>query len=429
MKRLIIVLLILLISSFSALALEYTVQVTSPSKVNTYEGVYTGNVFGATITNNAGICDITCDWSTDLGNTHGEGLKVTHNGGTKSFNFNVLAQGSNGVASYSLTVTCKRITGFDCWTEGTEPKQSGPFSFSYLYAGDGICTTEKERCDNYLSYKKDSACTCSSDKECKPNSNRGADDKGCATFCGNNKVEKQYETCDSCPNDVGKCDGLSCVSANECEGNYCVHNVCSPLSYIKGDSYCDINEAENCKNSASDCACGANKRCSSAGVCETYCGNGVCEASEQGICKADCDWCGDGTCQNSESCSSCSVDCGECKKPTKQEELQRNIKSTNTQQNKNQVSATKTESSKQQISEVFNENKKTFLIAGVVLVIALFALGFYLWKRKKEAPRKKKEHETRCPKCHKKIKDNGQKFCHNCGHKIEHEKHKEDKSR
>ncbi|MCK5140539.1 MAG: hypothetical protein KAQ85_11905, partial [Thermodesulfovibrionia bacterium] len=277
MKKIILLAIMLFISSFSVLALEYNVQVTSPSKVNTYEGDYTGNVFSATITNNAGICDITCDWTTDLGNTHGEGLKVPHDGGTKSFNFNVLAQGNNGMASYSLTVTCKRITGFDCWTEGTESNPNGPFSFSYLHAGDGLCTTERERCDNYLSYKRDSACSCSSDKECKPNSNRGADDNGCATFCGNDKVEKQYETCSSCPDDVGKCDGLSCVFTNECEGNYCVHNICSHLSYIKGDNYCDSNEGESCKNSASDCACGANKRCSSIGICETYCGNGVCE--------------------------------------------------------------------------------------------------------------------------------------------------------
>lgn len=403
-------------------ALEYSVTVNSPSSVNAYEGDKITNKFSAALTNNAGVCDITCGWATTAGQD--SGIKVAKEGGKNTFNFDVNAVGSSGTASYSLVVTCDRISAWNCWSD-QDQRTLGPYQFSYLWNGDGVCTTEREKCANYNQFLKDNACSCQSDKECKPNSNRGADDKGCATFCGNSKVEKQYETCSSCPDDVGKCDGLSCVSANECEGNYCVHNACSQLSYIKGDTYCDSNEGENCKNSGSDCACGANKQCSSAGVCETYCGNRVCEVSEQGVCKADCDWCGDGTCQSSESCSSCSVDCGECKKPTKQEELQRNTQLANTPQTKNDASSTKAKSSNEKISELFNDNKKTVIISGVVLAIVIIALGYYFRKRKRGTPTKNKEHEMKCVKCHKKIKDKSQKFCHSCGHKIEPEKHKE----
>ena len=430
-KRIFIPLFILLLST-GVFALEYTVTVNSPSSVNSYEGEKITDKFAATIKNNAGICDITCGWATSAGQD--SGIKVTHDGGTNTFNFDVKADGSGGIASYNLIVTCKRITGASCWTEGEDQRTLGPYEFRFLWNGDGICTTEREKCANYNQFLKDSSCSCSSEKECKPNSNRGSDEKGCSTYCGNKIIEKQYEKCNDCPDDVGKCDGTSCVQGNECEGKYCIHNVCNALPYRVGDSYCDNNVGETCKNSGSDCKCGANQQCSNSGVCETFCGNGVCEVSEQGICKADCNWCGDGTCESSESCSSCGVDCGECKKASKEEELQRNtqtkdIQTKQTTQTSNpQTGTTNSINKEQKTVSLFgkNYNLTTIVVAAIALIVFLAAISFFIYKKMKSNKKDKKHHAekkehdepkiTRCEKCNKKI-DEDAKFCPHCGHK------------
>lgn len=338
-KFTIFIMFLFLISSVHAL--EYTVQINSPSSVNAYEGENSGNIFQGTITNNGQFCDISCTWTTTLNTVSEPGatIKVQNNGVPQPFNFNVWAIGSNGLATYTISVNCKRILGGLCLTESPDQRISEPHSFSFLHKNDGICTTEREKCANYFddetNFLKDSSCTCSSTTQCNPSSERGSDSRGCATYCGNKVKESQYETCNNCPGDVGKCDGQSCNSKSECEGNYCVHNKCSHTAYIKGDTYCDSSVGESCLNSPSDCACSSSKKCNSQGKCVTYCGNGICESSEQGSCKADCqwcgdgycqdnekrnckldcDWCGDGFCQVDETCSSCTSDCGDCKSP------------------------------------------------------------------------------------------------------------------
>ena len=207
---------------------DFYATLTSPNKVNIYEGEPVPNAFQSTITNQGEYCDIFCDWFTSM-NTNNEGnkIKVPKSSTSNSFPINVKAEGNNGVATFTLKFSCMRSKEgalcTDWWGEQETPSQT--YYFNYLYNGDGICTSSRERCDNYLTFLKDSACdTCSSsNKECKPNSNRAADDKGCATFCGNKIVEKQFESCSDCQGDVGKCDNLACSSGSECEGKYCIH--------------------------------------------------------------------------------------------------------------------------------------------------------------------------------------------------------------
>lgn len=141
------------------------------------------------------------------------------------------------------------------------------------------------------------------------------------TYCGNNEIESEHETCLGCPEDVGKCNLESCIQGNECEGKYCIHEICWNKPYKEKDGFCDSGEGENCKNSVDDCSCGAYERCGSSGVCETYCGNGQCEELERGICKADCKWCGDGECNKNENCQSCDEDCGVCENEELNEQI------------------------------------------------------------------------------------------------------------
>jgi len=106
------------------------------------------------------------------------------------------------------------------------------------------------------------------------------------------------ETCSSCPNDCGACQGDTCSLIGGCESGYCVHNICRPSSIYCGDIYCD--SGETCSSCASDC-----------GAC---CGNGACDYGETcSSCASDCGaCCGNGACDYGETCSSCPTDCGVC---------------------------------------------------------------------------------------------------------------------
>ncbi len=177
------------------------------------------------------------------------------------------------------------------------------------------------------------------------------------TYCGNGEVELEHENCGECPEDVGKCDLKDCIYGTECEGKYCIHEICWNKPWREGDNFCDISEGENCKNSK-DCSCGTYERCSSSGICETYCGNGQCEESERGICKADCKWCGDGECNNNENCQSCDEDCGVCEN----EELNEQI-------------ANKTrEVIKQGLAESSSKQKLIFSVGAIIII--LFIVGY-----------------------------------------------------
>src|SRR3989338_3381259 len=437
MKIKLIIFTIFLLMLSSVHALEYSVTVNSPSSVNAYEGDKITNKFSAALINNAGVCVITCGWATTAGQD--SGIKVAKEGGKNTFNFDVNAVGSSGTASYSLVVTCDRISAWNCWSD-QDQRTLGPYQFRFLWNGDGICTSEREKCENYNQFLKDNSCSCQSGKECRPNGNRNdLDEKGCQTYCGNNIVEKQYEKCNDCPDDVGKCDGLQCFTGSECEGKFCVHNKCSRLAYIIGDGYCDTNVGENC-NSKQDCPCESNTHCEIGSPnadykgCATWCGNNVCEASEQRICKADCNWCGDGTCESSESCSSCDVDFGVCKKATKEEELQRNtqtkdVKTKQTTQTANlQTGTSDSIKNEQKTVSLFgkNYNLTVIVVSAIALIVLLGAVSFFIYKKIKSNKKdkhhaEKKHHEpkvTRCHKCNKKI-DEDTKFCPHCGHKIE----------
>lgn len=402
-KQLALIVTIFIILTTQIFAFEYSIgQISNP-----VSKPYQGDTIELTTTITASqnnVCTITCTWKTNNYDGPIGSPEPLSKGESKNFGFEINVQGSNGIVNDKLIINCQRYS--DCLFGSDESNVQVPVQFYFDYNGDGTCTTAKENCAT-----AQNDCKCNSDKECRPNSERGADSYGCATYCGNKLIEKPYETCSNCPNDVGKCDGLQCFTGSECEGKFCVHNKCSHLAYVLGDSFCDKTEGENCKNSGSDCACGSNERCNPSGFCETYCGNNICEESERGKCKLDCTWCGDGTCQQSESCSSCSDDCGACKKATKEEELQRNIPKTSSVETESQ----KTSSGSTSQGFQLKNNKSILIVSGIVVVIIVIAiLAYWLLKKKK---RHKSKENFHCPKCHKKT-DSQSKFCHHCGHKL-----------
>ena len=123
-------------------------------------------------------------------------------------------------------------------------------------------------------------------------------------FCGDGECNAN-ETCAQCEQDCGGCAG-ECCEANSspgCEDTVCQQFVCNEnleCCYSGWDGTCAELAAELCD------ACGGGPEC----------GNGVCEAGENGeSCPNDCDAvpsCGDGACSGEESCSSCAADCGAC---------------------------------------------------------------------------------------------------------------------
>lgn len=161
-------------------------------------------------------------------------------------------------------------------------------------------------------------------------------------------------------------------------------------------------------NSPSDCACSSAERCSSQGKCEAYCGNGICESSEQGSCQADCQWCGDGTCDPvKETCKGCPSDCGECEN-TEEEELA--VQQLTKIKEEAQSSAQKTKKSKAMIN---------IIIVSTLGLIVLIVIGYFIYKEVEEGNQhvESKPKIKNCPKCG--TKDNGEsKFCSDCGHKL-----------
>ena len=444
--RLIIILLLGILLVNGVYASEFSItSVTKQSSGTPYRGdpvSYKGIIQA----DSGNVCKIECSYQvgSSSGSVSDNGVPPDTQlsaGQSQEFPFNVQTSGSSPI-TLDLIISCKQVTAWNCWS-GDTLSHSKQVSSSFLYPGDGTCTPSKEKCEDYSSFQKDNACSCQSGKECRPNNPNGnrndLDEKGCQTYCGNNIVEKQYEKCNDCPDDVGKCDWLQCFTGSECEGKFCVHNKCSRLAYIIGDGYCDTNVGENC-NSKQDCPCESNTHCEIGSPnadykgCATWCGNNVCEASEQRICKADCNWCGDGTCESSESCSSCDVDCGVCKKATKEEELQRNTQTKDVQTKQTtQTANLQTETSdsiknEQKTVSLFgkNYNLTVIVVAAIALIVLLGAVSFFIYKKIKSNKKdkhhaEKKHHEpkvTRCHKCNKKI-DEDTKFCPHCGHKIE----------
>jgi hypothetical protein len=286
-KNSLLICFIFLILPIISASLDYSISVNSLSSVNIYEGNIIQNQFSITITNNAGTtfgCDISCDYVTTM-NTVGSGLKAPRGEIPKTYFFEIKAEGNQGVAYYGGTITCDRIatSGVPFCLPDKTTKSFGQYSFTFLWNGDGICTTSNEKCDNYYdgsnNFLKDIACFCSSEKECRPDSIRGSDSFGCATFCGNGISEEDFETCSNCPSDVGKCDGLDCISDDECENKYCVHETCWNRPYRESDGFCDKDKQENCKNSK-DCSCLKNEICNNEGIC------GKTEASEKEVKEA-----------------------------------------------------------------------------------------------------------------------------------------------
>lgn len=207
-------------------------------------------------------CDLTCTWSSPddnggpflLGPGENEGIEFVSN-----------ARSNQGSVSGTFTIICTETSFCPGPSEATENRG---FSHSYPYLGDNQCLTDNNY-ESCISAIQD--CSCGQGKSCindKGDQSRNVDDRKCATWCGNGIKESTYETCSSCPTDVGQCDGYNgCVSGSECEGGFCVHEVCASKPYIERDNFCDFEEGENCKNSA-DCGCLSNEICTNTGICQ-----------------------------------------------------------------------------------------------------------------------------------------------------------------
>lgn len=366
-------------------AIEFTL---APVDVDPF-GVYQGDspeLTAKVIASSNNICDMKCTWTINVGpdfNGYVSGdsnppSTIILKGEDEIFPFKVNTEGQ-GNTNYILTVSCVREPDYeDCWLTGGEKIETYEGTLVFLHSNDGICTTEREKCEDYLDYTKDLACVelCSDIEECRPDSSRGADEYGCATYCGNEVPEKEFgETCSSCPGDVGKCNLISCIVGSECEGGYCIHGKCWDNLWRDGDGFCDFEEEESCKNSG-DCACLDNERCGNVGICETYCGNGICEANEEGICAADCKWCGDNECSGNENCRTCENDCGVCESSQLTQQISESIKG----------------GVQESLKSVSERQKRLTLIT--IAIIILFIAGYLIFKlikTKKKTIKKEKD--------------------------------------
>jgi len=257
-------------------AFDFTVNVDSTPTPTPYEGE-TVSLGASVIPSVEYGCKLICKWATaDFGENLINGGQSIPNGSRKDFGYKVIASGFSGIKQFNLEVSCKRSSeGFNCfespWTTKTFPQGGGSYQFEFDYLGDNQCQVNKaEDCTKSLS---DCPCT-SSGTACINSigsgqwSGRIPDNKKCVTYCGNGIKESSYESCSNCPIDFGQCNlYVGCVSGNECEGGFCIHEVCWDKPWRAGDGFCDINKEESCKNS-DDCACKNNELCSNTGICE-----------------------------------------------------------------------------------------------------------------------------------------------------------------
>jgi len=332
------------------------------------------------------ICQLECSYSgTDSGYVSDDGnspaTRISHQNPSQEFPIDVQTSGSSPM-TISITISCTPQWALNCLD--TSPiSHSYTKTLSFLYPGDGICTTSKEKCADYGSFLKDTVCSCSSTKECRPDGSRNPDSNGCQTYCGNGICESSYESCvgksdgKDC-SDCKKCDLVTCTYGSECEGGYCVWGYCWKSSTRVGDGHCDSDKGENCGISPADCACQTGQKCSTTtNQCETYCGNGICEESEKGNCQADCKWCGDGSCDSTqnENCKNCEPDCGVCENTQLNEEIS----------NKTQTIIEKG------ISDI--KQKQNIITYSALGAIALFIIGYIslkIIKQKKKPSEKEK---------------------------------------
>lgn len=321
------------------------------------------------------FCYYSCYWKNNLDpQLHQFILFDTENDLTEGDNFIINLQPNTKEVQGILTVSCTR-TGSLGLCGGNSTKEKSFSTNSYGYNGDRNCQSGKESC------KVSDDCSCT--KEGK--SSIGKDIKqcvgiglsaSCQTYCGNGICESD-ESCSTCSLDCGKCEGVSCIYGSECEGKFCVHEKCSSKPYVQGDSFCDFDLGENCKNSLVDCGCKSSEKCGQTAQCETFCGNGVCEQEEAGICKADCQWCGDGVCSGNENCKVCDLDCGNCKEEEKLGGILNIFKTK--EQNKEEVNTQETklpnsEITGQVISENSTNNKNKSIKIIIIIIIALLTL-------------------------------------------------------
>lgn len=101
-------------------------------------------------------------------------------------------------------------------------------------------------------------------------------------------------------------NSASCNRARQCKGGYCTNNKCSSSAATCGDYYCDTGET--CASCLMDCgickkADGAS--CDYASLCQGgYCNEGRCGSSPY--------YCGNAYCDAGETCTNCARDCGAC---------------------------------------------------------------------------------------------------------------------
>lgn len=408
-------------------SLEFTLNSISRTKNADYETDYAS--YQGSITYQGKTCETTCQVvvssNSNSGNSDTDSFTCLDD--TCPFTFSLDAEPGRNSVSWSLEIECHNYASiWPVCIASSAPKQYDSNSFSYAFNGNNICETSYENCQT-----ASSDCSCSSNERCELISSR-ADSKGCATYCGNG-VAESVENCNSCPSDVGKCDGVSCTSDSDCEG-YCVNNVCWNQPYKDADGICNTDKGENCKTSPTDCGCSAGERCES-GICKTYCGNSICETNENcALCSLDCGCatgfscssgnceedvaCGDSVCSNDESCTSCSIDCGDC---PGQEEVTDTSSSSESYYEELDSSSSSTEESQEEIkgdsseSSILNTLKKPAVNVPIILLIAV-TLWYFGIKKYVKNKKINKGLLHLCHKCGKHLQI-GNSFCMHCGAK------------
>ncbi len=246
-------------------AYNFTMGITDVP--NLYEGK-TGTVTAWIHADEDNECELRCDW------IHYDAVSDELRTGLidislrpdqkVEFSLDITAKNTDILGRYfeKLKVRCKPFKEGACpETSPEELTKREYLDFYYSYLGDGVCNIN--RGENCTKADLEPACSCKGDKICSSvaKDRRKPDGNSCVTYCGNGRIERRYENCGNCPQDVGRCVGTTCVKGTDCESGYCVTGRCSITPYSNKDYVCDAIRGENCENSPFDCGCDFGELC------------------------------------------------------------------------------------------------------------------------------------------------------------------------
>lgn len=196
--------------------------------------------------------------------------------------------------------------------------QSCCSSNSDCYSGYECNLTKRYCVSTTATTKKSDGSTCSYGSDCQSgNCNNGICCASGKTCCSSNSQCSSGYTCGSSyyciQSTTKKADGVSCLANSDCQSGNCKNSVCCVSGKTCCGSNSDCPTDYECDYNYFYCKQKTTTKKANGELCTSAseCSGGYCVHLS---CRSSSTYCGDYYCDTGETCTSCSSDCGSCKK-------------------------------------------------------------------------------------------------------------------